>query len=296
VAARATRLVTLARRYLPPAVAERWVTLIRPAVRLRTCRRGEKWVGQLGGLPSLPRDVAWPQWEGEGSLNFVASIDCGRLPTDGYDIAVPDSGTLLLFYFDSNAGYFDPEYPPRTVAVSEPETLVGARVIFIPAGAATAERATPADIEPYEFVPLTAKPILTGPDWYHPAFRATCQDLDDSDRTFLDDHANGDAFVSALRKLAPSPRHQVGGHAVPVQDAVELDVAQAQLGIRAPFDDKSWQAIQDEGQQWTLLAQIDSDKEAGMMWGDVGTLYWLIRPEDLAAANFQASSFTWQCS
>jgi uncharacterized protein YwqG len=33
-----------------------------------------------------------------------------------------------------------------------------------------------------------------------------------------------------------------------------------------------------------------------MLWGDVGTLYWLIRPDDLAAGNFQASSFTWQCS
>lgn len=31
---------------------------------------------------------------------------------------------------------------------------------------------------------------------------------------------------------------------------------------------------------------------AGMMWGDVGTLYWLIRPEDLAARDFGASSFT----
>jgi Domain of unknown function (DUF1963) len=91
--ASATRLVTLARRYLPPAAAERWITLIRPAVRLRTTRRGEKRVGQLGGLPALPHDVAWPEWEGEGSLNFVASIDCGRLPSEGFDIAVPDSGT-----------------------------------------------------------------------------------------------------------------------------------------------------------------------------------------------------------
>ena len=45
-----------------------------------------------------------------------------------------------------------------------------------------------------------------------------------------------------------------------------------------------------------LLAQIDTDDAADMMWGDVGTLYWLIRPEDLAARNFEASSFTAQSS
>ena len=28
------------------------------------------------------------------------------------------------------------------------------------------------------------------------------------------------------------------------------------------------------------------DDAANMMWGDVGTLYWMIRPEDLAARRF----------
>jgi uncharacterized protein YwqG len=81
-----------------------------------------------------------------------------------------------------------------------------------------------------------------------------------------------------------------------VQDAVEVDVARARLNARAPFDDPTWQALQREGQRWAPLAQIDSDREAGMMWGDVGTLYWLMRPEDLAARDFQASSFTWRCT
>lgn len=294
--ARETRLVTCARRHLPPEVAERWIALIRPALRLRTCRRGEKRVGQLGGLPSLPHDLAWPKWEGEGSLNFVASIECGRLPSDKVDIALPDSGTLLFFYFDCDSGYFDPEYPPRTVGVWDPESLVGARVIFVPAGTAVAERATPSDIEPYDYVPLTAKPVLTGPDWSHPAFRAACRNLSDADRGFLRDHANGDKFKSALRRLTPSPWHQVGGHAVPVQDAVEVEAAQAKLGVRAPFDDPTWEACEQEGQRWALLAQIDTDSEADMRWGDLGTLYWLIRPEDLATRDFEASSFTWQCT
>jgi uncharacterized protein YwqG len=34
----------------------------------------------------------------------------------------------------------------------------------------------------------------------------------------------------------------------------------------------------------------------GMCWGDVGTLYWLIRPDDLKAHKFDQTVFTWQCS
>jgi uncharacterized protein YwqG len=240
--------------------------------------------------------MAWPEWEGEGSLNFVASIDCGRLPADAFDIPLPDCGTLLFFYFDSDSGYFDPQYPPRSVKVWDPESLAGARVIFIPAGTPVTERATPADIEPYDLVPLTAKPVLTGPDWTNPDFQAACQDLSDEDRAFLAKYDSGDAFNDAWSKLMPSPRHQLGGHAFPAQDSVEFDVAQAQLGVRSPFDAPTLRALREEGQHWTLLAQIDSDDQAGMMWGDVGRLYWLIRPEDLSARNFEASSFTSQCT
>jgi uncharacterized protein YwqG len=32
-----------------------------------------------------------------------------------------------------------------------------------------------------------------------------------------------------------------------------------------------------------------------MMWGDSGILYWLIRPDDLAARRFDGAAFTWQC-
>ena len=47
---------------------------------------------------------------------------------------------------------------------------------------------------------------------------------------------------------------------------------------------------------WTLLAQIDSDDRLGMMWGDVGTLYWLTRRQDLDEGPLKGSTFTWQCS
>jgi len=288
--ARADRLVAMARRNLPPEVAERWIALIRPAVRLRSFLDGRRRVGQLGVVPLLPDGVDWPAWEGEGPLNFVASIDCGRLPAEGLDLALPDSGTLLFFYFDPEPGYFGSDYTPRTVGVRDPESMAGARVLYVPADVPAVERATPAEIVPYDEVPLAATSVVTGPDWFHPDFRGACRSLSDADRAFLEDHGNRDAFMSAVRRLVPAG-HQFGGHATPEQDAVELDVARVRLGVWPG----EWDAVVEEGRRWALLAQIGSDAHAGMMWGDAGALYWLVRPEDLAAGDFRDSSFTWQC-
>ncbi|GHE93011.1 hypothetical protein GCM10017786_27200 [Amycolatopsis deserti] len=293
---REARLLAVARKTLPPAIAERWISLIRPAVRLRPAGRGDRVVGRLGGCPSVPDDFEWPVWTGEGSLSFVASVDCAKLPRESIDLALPTSGTLLFFYFDDTLGYFDPDHPPRTVGKWDPQSLTaGSRVIHIPAGVPAAEREPPADIEPYDWVPLAASPRLTGPDWSHPAFRAACRDLPKDELSFFDDHANGDAFMAALAATVPSPAHQIGGYAFPIQDAVELDVACAHLGVDGARGDRASPAVCEEARRWVVLAQIDSDDATGMMWGDAGRLHWLIRPADLAAGRFGASSFTWQC-
>ncbi|WP_027931562.1 DUF1963 domain-containing protein [Amycolatopsis thermoflava] len=88
--------------------------------------------------------------------------------------------------------------------------------------------------------------------------------------------------MTALAATVPSSAHQIGGYAFPIQHAVEQDVA-------------IWPAVQEEARRWVALAQIDSDDETGMMWGDAGRLHWLIRAADLAAGRFDAASFTWQC-
>lgn len=42
-----------------------------------------------------------------------------------------------------------------------------------------------------------------------------------------------------------------------------------------------------------LLFQVDSFE--GALWGDVGTLYWLARPEDLARGDLSDTRFVVQC-
>lgn len=287
------QLAAVARRHLPAAIAEQWIALMRPAIRLRSWSGGKKPVGQLGGLPALPKGVPWPEWKDRGSLNFVASFDCGRLQVNQLDLTLPDSGTLLFFYLDPEDGLFDPDDSDYEVTCGDPATLAGTRVIYLPPGIDTSERDAPADVDPYNYVPLAARLMTTGPALDHPALRAAVRHLSAEDKAFMSDCMNADPFWEELHKRNPRPRHWVGGHAYPVQGPVEIEVAYTHSSGKVPFGDP---ALAKEAQRWTLLAQIDSDDEADMMWGDVGTLYWLIRPKDLAARRFKATSFTLQCS
>ncbi|MEU9982883.1 YwqG family protein [Streptomyces sp. NPDC050856] len=273
-------LHTLAREHLPQEIAERWISLLRPSVRLEKATGTGTAVGRLGGLPELPETEEWPVWEGHGPLAFVAALDCASLPSADLDIPLPAEGTLAFFYFDGQL-----DGGSAVVAPDEPDTWAGARVLYVPAGTPVARRAAPEDIEPYAEVPLTARVEATAPYLHHPLVHREFGSA-------RDDHpVYGENFEHALWDHVEGTEHRVGGHANPVQDAVEHEVARGALGS-PPWDDPR---IGEEALRWVLLAQFDTDDDADMMWGDCGALYWLIRPEDLAERRFDRAMFTWQC-
>ena len=99
-----------------------------------------------------------------------------------------------------------------------------------------------------------------------------------------------ESLYEALRdKWDARPGHQVGGHPDPVQPggSVQLEAEQIERALRG---------ADDHADGWRLLAQVDSDDPAKMMWGDMGRLYFMIRPGDLKARRFDQARFTWQCS
>lgn len=74
-----------------------------------------------------------------------------------------------------------------------------------------------------------------------------------------------DAYEWRLDELIPGPRHRVLGHPDLVQNEPR------------------------SGEGAILLLQIDSDDGGRMTWGDVGRLYYLIRPHELRAKRFEAT-------
>ncbi|GAA2343865.1 DUF1963 domain-containing protein [Streptomyces cuspidosporus] len=269
-------LHTLAHAHLPADLADRWTALLRPAAHLRKAGPADPVVGRLGGLPRLPDGVDWPVWEGHGPLAFVAAVDCAALPGEALDIPLPADGVLAFFYYGD-------EDDDALVDTADPDTWPGARVLHLPPGSAAApERPAPAGITPYPVVDLTVHTAPSAPDFDSLALTAA-----------FGEGELPDAFQRAVWQHQSGAAHQIGGHAQSVQTAVEIVVAHGALGGR----EVSWEdpRIEKEAEGWVLLAQFDSDEDADMMWGDAGALYWLIRPDDLAAGRFERAMFTWQC-
>ena len=281
-------LAEAGRLYFSPADAETWIKLLRPGFHLRTLHDGEEPVGYLGGDPELPADVEWPVWEGHGPLDFIAAFDCARVPTKDLDIPLPESGTLLFFYFDGLG--------TSSVAYTDPDSVFnGTRVLYVPADAESATRPAPGGTSPFPRLDLGGNLIATAPDNENATLIAAYGDPNDpvAYAEYPTTDPDGTDFwkdVSAFRR-DNWPHHRVGGYSLPVQGAVEPEGAEA----FHPGKEADAEAARKElATDLVLLIQIDSDPRVGMAWADAGRLYWMIRREDLAARRFEKATFTWQ--
>jgi len=239
-------------------------------------------VAQLGGLPTVPPDD-WPVWDGRGPLSHVLTLDCvaarEALPEA---TALRAADRLAFFYYDGR--YRDDI--DTIVGSWDPSTHPAARVVALTVHDGSPTHAPPG-LRPYPAVPLTAVRTATWPSWELPW-------VDDAlERLGLRDGSDSfDALLDGLGEIPDSGEvHQVGGHASPQQGAVELEVEQFRRGVAGlPFD---WSDpdVLTSAADWRPLLQVASDDAAGMMWGDVGQLYWLTRDADPPTDAY----FTWQC-
>jgi uncharacterized protein DUF1963 len=298
-------LAGIAREHLPPDIAERWIALLRPAFALGRDVDGPV-VGQLGGLPHLPDDLAWPvwrKWNAEGPVAYIAGIDCAAVPAGHLDIPLPAAGTL--HFFADEKSYADKEYESGT-----PYRGAAARLLYVPPGSAVRERPAPAvppawpnddQVVAYEPFPLRARPIGTAPDDFSATLRAAFwrpgPDYEFRDRDYpswvferpWDHPVRGAAFGEAVFEVRERNPHQLGGYACAVQWPIEN-----QLWPRPDYPfrpgDESGPVHPAPG---TLLAQFSEDDNIGS-WGDFGKMYWAILPADLAARHFASAVFDLQ--
>jgi uncharacterized protein YwqG len=293
-------LSELARRHLGRAAADAWLSLLSPAVRLVHAQPGDPVVAQLGGLPTLPIN-SWPVWQGCGPLSHVLSIDSASLALLLPSWNLPRTGRLAFFYFD---GHY-PGYQGSGVGSWDPSTQDGAQIVWLhpeestPAHLTDVATPAPPGLTAFPAVALTAAPALTWPTWEHPQLQRIWEahGLAGPEPGMI--RPPVEALYQALDDgWNAAPNHQVGGHPQPVQGPVETEV---ELTERARRDAGATPArypgpaAGEHTRGWHLLAQIDSDDEANMMWGDVGKLYFMIRPGDLQSRRFDQARFAWQC-
>ena len=239
---------------------------------------------KLGGSPNLPHGTVWPRW-GEAPLAFIAQLDLSELPSPSPLAELPTSGVLYFFYEQERSPWgFDPEDRGAW------------KVLYNPTRPSAAETEAPADLNtdwianpvPLSFRPINTLPHrdrLQIPDWSY--------EMVDEFGDWLDEER--------LRPFAKRPHHQIGGFPDPVQnDSMELESQLVSNGLNCGdetgYNDPRAAALTEGAADWVLLLQVDTDDDAGMMWGDCGLIYFWIRREDLARRDFDNVWMILQCS
>ncbi|WP_327000343.1 YwqG family protein [Dactylosporangium sp. NBC_01737] len=225
-------------------------------------------VTRFGGVPLVSGGFAWPRTEDGRPLCLVGQWDCDEV--NGWlGEAVLPAGTLLSFFFDvlEQAGWgLIPQDAPLWRVVVAAATAVPARP---PAGAFT-----------FPARPAVGRRVATMPDVWEPVIRAVW--------------ADGSAAAWAYERLrlddGPGPVHRMFGWPDPQQASMHLDCQLVANGVdlmHGGYDDPRVPDLQAGAADWRLLWQVGTDEEQlGWMWGDMGTLYFWIRAEDLAAGRF----------
>ena len=261
-----------------PAIAEQAIELVLPCARFVTGRSSDDDIpvaaSKFGGNPDLPAGFEWPcstDNRGRQHLNFLAQIDLAELAA--YDIhkTLPKAGHLSFFY--------DAEGMPGSH--DEGDTS-GWRVFHFSPSADLQRTTVRGD-------PLKACRVTIHFGWSLPSVWTFVNDSTD----LSDDES--EAYFEIVSRLNVGAG-QFLGHADPIQCAIEAEAAHDSGDIRRTGTPGLKSVQEEQARRWRLLFQLYSDDQLDVMWGDVGTIYYAIRRQDLDALNFNETMLIFQCS
>ena len=255
-------------------------SLRQPALHLVGTKRDVR--SRIGGVPDLPDGFEWPVWR-SAPLAFLAQIDLAEIGQQSVLPDLPQHG-LLHFFYDQEQSTWG----------FNPGDRGSWRVYYTTDGLPFRRTDPPAGVTRHgrfgekrlEFREVTTYPSVE---------RLSEQPMEMSEETW------DELDARQSRGFADLPRHQLGGLPSPVQgDNMELECQLASNGIdvgdSTGYVSPGAEALKQGAADWLLLFQLDTDDDTGMMWGDVGVLYFWIREEDLRARKFSDCWMVLQCS
>jgi uncharacterized protein YwqG len=122
-----------------------------------------------------------------------------------------------------------------------------------------------------------------------------------SDYLALDFNDNDGNFEALNDELYPddAATNKLLGHSNNIQDGMETECELVTNGLYcgdgSGYNNPQAKKLKENYKNWQLLLQVDSIDEAGMMWGDVGRLYYWIKKEDLENRKFENAWMILQC-
>lgn len=220
---------------------------------------------RIGGLPDLPKDIAWPQYKNGKPLAFLAQINLGEIPSGS---PLPESGILWFFsvFGWQTEDDADPQLPPGKYADN------WTRVIYQDVARENLRQSRqPDDVNTFPPASIEYVPIDCFPS--HPSEKSIAQLKWKSDvkEKYLSLVVTYNMAV--MQKLGNPSRNLLFGYADFEQELVR-QVAKDDLH---------------------LLFQLGSDPNARMSWGDGGYIYFWARADDLIAGRFDRVFTDHQC-
>ncbi len=225
-------------------------------------------VSRFDPVPDVPIGFEWPCHSDGTLLECLAQIDLAEVHREAGPTRLPSTGWLLFFAGEEAArlGSFE----GRVIYV-EPQPLTR--------WATQVPREYSARTCRLEF-----EPIFSLPD---------AHDFCVAQRmTFLDDGV--ESYVELQERLTDGARHYLLGYPRAIQGDVRAEAARgeadaARRRLRGNEDARL-------GNDFSLLLQLDTDHDgAGWMWGDAGTIYFVLHNADLAAGRFDRTRLIVQC-
>jgi len=189
----------------------------------------------FGGQPYFENGEKWPTSKNGKNLEFIFQI------FNSSDLQLPKNIELIQFYYDWDEFPWDTENDGWLLKIYKKTQKENIKFIEIPS-----------ELEKSKYCVITFKSTNTLPDWEgidlhcNNASKLSC---------VLDEDEPWEGYDQVVTKLIGEQDYQsqLGGYPKWVQ------------GESTPKDS--------EGNSMKLLFQIDSENNAGLMWGDVGLIY-----------------------
>jgi uncharacterized protein YwqG len=243
---------------------------------------------RLGGSPDLAPNFQWPTNKGD-PIDFLLQINLARAAPLDQTGSLPPSGLLSFFY--------DLEKQPWGF---DPEDMLGFRVCFTPSGVSLHSMPVPRRSFALEQCFIYFRSGLSLPHYGSRAyeqFDKTAHLTEEEVEAYFE-------YCSEVERLGRpnlgDGNHRLLGYSANIQGDMQLEATLVTNGLycgnASGYKDPRREVLESGADDWILLLQLDSDDTAGLMWGDVGTLYYWIRKQDLAACRFDRVWMALQCS
>jgi uncharacterized protein YwqG len=272
------------------------LTLAKPSITLqpRLADTGQLHVGvsKFGGSPDLSATANWPMWKGQ-PLTFIAQLRMSDIARYGPAHVLPESGLLLFFY-----------EPLQTTWGFDPADRGAWRVLYFDG---LESQLVSRSMPPFHSEDENIRPDLKFNEFPIEFSNGLClptlDSLEIAALSFTD--AELVAYMELLETVAEmnhgnAVRHRLLGYPDQIQGDMQLECQLVSHGLYcgdpSGYQDPRRAALEDGAEDWQLLLQIDSDDHLGMMWGDVGRIYYWIRKDDLHARSFENVWFSLQCT